>query len=320
MNTLSVREILEQVAAGRLDPTRAAVLLDQIEDEKAGAPTGAETVEPADAETAEPVDAPAGVAGAPAGAAGTAGAASGAGSAGTGPGAAGRSGPAAGGAVTPQRITRVQVRATSRRVVVVGDPSVATVAVNGQHTVRRDGAMLHITGESELVPSDGAFVLLAGGRWRDFASRLQNPGQLLDLHVRVNPELAVGAEVIAGSLQVDHVPALDHVRVTAGSLRVRGLQSAVDLLVQAGSAQVETRQLAGHSRMRCESGSLQLTLLDGSDVRIRSDVQLGRFRTVPERTGRDRDRDIVLGTGAAEIEAEVVMGDITVRLPESAQP
>ncbi len=304
MDTLSVREILEQVADGRLDPTRAAVLLDQIADETAGAPTGAETVEPADAETAEPVDAPAGAAGAAAGAAS---------------GATGWSGPAgASGPVTPQKITRVQVRATSRRVVIVGDPSVATVAVNGQHTVRRDGAMLHVTGESELVPGDGAFVLLAGG-WRDFASRFQNPGQLLDLHVRVNPDLAVGAEVIAGSLQVDHLPALDHLRVTAGSLRVRGLESPVDLLVQAGSAQVETRQLAGHSRMRCESGSLQLTLLDGSDVRIRSDVQLGRFRTVPERSGRDRDRDVVLGTGAAEIQAEVVMGDITVRLPEGSQ-
>ncbi|TDC49917.1 hypothetical protein E1212_16695 [Jiangella ureilytica] len=299
MNTLSVREILEQVADGRLDPTRAAVLLDRIEDEKAGAPADAVTDDPVDASVSATAAAP----GPTASAAGSAGARS-----------AGPAGGAAG-PVTPQQITRVQVRATSRRVVIVGDPSVATVAVNGQHTVRRDGAVLHVTGESELVPSDGAFVLLAGGRWRDFATRLQNPGQLLDLHVRVNPELSVGAEVIAGSLQVDHVPALDHVRVTAGSLRVRGLESPVDLLVQAGSAQVETRQLAGHSRMRCESGSLQLTLLEGSDVRIRSDVQLGRFRSVPERTGRDRDRDIVLGTGAAEIDAEVVMGDVTVTLP-----
>lgn len=297
MNALSVREILEQVADGRLDPTQAAVLLDRIEDDTAGA-----TTEPAGTTTDDPVDSAAGSRGTTASAAGSAGARSGAAAPGGRP-------------VAPQQIVRVQVRATSRRVVIIGDPSVATVAVNGQHSVRRDGAVLHVTGESELVPSDGAFVLLAGGRWRDFASRLQNPGQLLDLNVRVNPELAVGAEVIAGSLQVDHVPALDHVRVTAGSLRVQGLESPVDLLVQAGSAQVETVQLAGHSRMRCESGSLQLTLLEGSDVRVRSDVQLGRFRTVPERTERDRDRDIVLGAGAAEIDAEVVMGDITVRLP-----
>lgn len=265
MNTLSAREILEQVAAGRLDPTEAARLLDQIDDAKAQ-PTADN-------------------------------------------GATGR-------AVTAPEITRVQVRGTSRRVRIVGDPTVATVAVDGQHTVRRDGSTLHVAGESEIVPTDGAFTLLAGGRWREVADRFQNVGQALELRVRVRPDLAVGAEVIAGSLQVDDVPALDHVRVTAGSLRVRGLHGPIDLLVQAGSAQVETRQVGGHSRMRCESGSLQLDLLDGSDVRVRADVQLGRFVTEPERRGRDRNRDVVVGTGAAEVDIEVVMGNVTVRLPD----
>ncbi|TDE09116.1 hypothetical protein [Jiangella asiatica] len=282
MNTLSVREILQQVADGRLDPTQAAVLLDQVDDTSGNAPADDTADDGTAAGSAEP-------------------------------GAGSRVG--GGRAVAAPKIDRIQVQATSRRVVVTGDPSVATVAVDGQHTVRRDGTTLHISGESELVPTEGAFVLLAGGRWRDVAARFQNPGQLLDLRVRVNPELAVGVEVIAGSLQVSRVPAVDHVRVTAGSLRVHDLESPVDLLVQAGSGQVETRQLAGRSRMRCESGSLQLTLLDGSDVRVRSDVQLGRLRTVPERTGRDRDRDVVLGTGAAEIDVEVVMGDVTVTLP-----
>src|SRR5690606_26474136 len=217
--------------------------------------------------------------------------------------------------VVPQ-ITRVQVRGTSRRVRIVGDPTVATVAVDGQHTVRRDGSTLNITGETEAVPTGGAFVLLAGGRWREVADRFQSVGQDLELRVRVNPGLTVGAEAIAGSLRVDDVPALDHVRVTAGSLRVSGLRSPVDLLVQAGSAQVETLQLAGHSRMRCESGSMQLTLLEGSDVRVRSDVQLGRLTTEHERPKSQRDRDIVLGTGAAEIDVEVVMGNVTVKLPE----
>ncbi|PSK96089.1 hypothetical protein CLV30_12730 [Haloactinopolyspora alba] len=230
----------------------------------------------------------------------------------------GSSGPS-GRAVDTPRITRVLVRGTSRRVRVVGDPTVATVDVGGEHTVRREGSTLHVTGESEMVPTDGAFTLLAGGRWRDVADRFQNIGQGLELRVRVNPAMTVGAEAIAGSLQVDNVPALDHVRVTAGSLRVRGLRSPVDVLVQAGSAQVETLQLGGHSRMRCESGSLQLTLQEGSDVRVRADVQLGRLSTEPERRRAHRDRDIVLGTGAAEIDAEVVMGNVTVRLPEAAE-
>lgn len=282
MNTLSAREILEQVAAGRLDPAEAARLLDQLDDARGQAPADAD--------------------------AGTTGA--------TGSVPGGQ--PAPSSSILPPEITRVQVRGMSRRVRIIGDPTVATVAVDGQHSVRRDGSTLHIAGESEVVPTDGAFVLLAGGRWREVADRFQNVGQALELRVRVRPDLAVGVEVIAGSLQVDGVPVLDHVRVTAGSLRVTGLQSPVDLLIQAGSAQVETRQLAGRSRMRCESGSLQLTLLDGSDVRVRSDVQLGRFATEPERRGRDRDRDVVLGTGAAEIDVEVVMGGVTVKLPSQA--
>ena len=275
MSTLSSREILEQVAAGQLDPAEAARLLDESDATASpSAGSGASRAEPGHGARRADV-------------------------------------------ATPQ-ITRVQVRGTSRRIRIIGDPSVATVAVDGQHTVRRDGSTLHVTGESEVVPTDGAFVLLAGGRWREVADRFQNVGHDLELRVRVNPELTVAAEAIAGSLRVDDVPALDHVRVTAGSLRVSGLRSPVDLLVQAGSAQVETMQLAGHSRLRCESGSLQLTLTEGSDVRVRSDVQLGRFTTEPDLSRTRRDRDIVLGTGAAEVDVEVVMGNVTVRLPESA--
>lgn len=264
MENLTAREILERVAAGRLDPAEAARLLDQQ--------TEPESTEPA-------------------------------------------ASPAAGNAVAMPEITRVQVRGTSRRVRIVSDPTVATVSIDGQHTVRRDGSTLHIAGETEVVPTDGAFTLLAGGRWREVAGRLQSVGSGLEMNVRVRPDLAVGVEVIAGSVQVDNVPGLDHVRVTAGSLRVRGSEHPIDLLVQAGSAQVETRQTRGRSRLRCESGAIQLTLLDGSDVRVRSDVQLGRFVTEPERHGRDRHRDIVLGTGTAEMDVEIVMGNVTVRLP-----
>ncbi len=282
------RSILERVATGQLDPAEAARLLETVE---AGQSEGPGSVgpyaEPASAEQAVSSSASAGEHGRPAG------------------------------AVTAPPITRVHVRGTSRRIRIIGDLGVATASVDGPHTIRREGQTLHVTGESEAVPTDGAFMLLTGGRWREVAERFQNVRQDLELRVRVNPELAVAAEAIAGSLQADNVPVLDHVRMTAGSLRVRGLHSPVDLLVQAGSAQIETRQLAGHSRMRCESGSLQLTLAAGSDVRVRPDVQLGRFTTEPERRAGDRDRDVVLGTGAAEIDAEVVMGNMLVRLPES---
>ncbi|WP_166349117.1 hypothetical protein [Phytoactinopolyspora limicola] len=214
-------------------------------------------------------------------------------------------------------IRRVQVRATSRRVRVIGDPTVATAAIDGPHSVRRDGSTLLVAGETELVPTDNAFVLLVGGRWREVADQVQHSlGQGLELTVRVQPDIPVGVEVIAGSLSVEGVPHLDHVRMTAGSLRVRGAQSPIDLLMQAGSAQVHTVQTYGQSRFRCESGSLQLTLENGSDARVRSDVQLGRFSVEPERRNRDRHRDVVVGLGGAEIDVEVVMGSVTLRTPD----
>jgi hypothetical protein len=265
MSERSTRQILEDVAAGRLDPAEASSLLDATTADRPAA----------DAESASVGE--------------------------------GRGGPAPPPAVPD--IERVLVRATSRRVRVVGDPSVATYAVDGPHHVRREGSTLVVA-----IPTDDAFTLLSGGRWREVADRLQHGlGQALEMRVRIRPDLAVGVEVIAGSLYVEGAKALDHVRVTAGSLRVRGVESPFDLLVQAGSAQVEATLDRGRSRLRCESGSLQLTLLPGSDARVRSDVQLGRFVTEPERHGRERNRDFVVGTGAAEIDVEVVMGSASVK-------
>jgi hypothetical protein len=270
MTDQHIQQILEDVAAGRLDPAEASRLID------AAGPKAADS------------------------------SASTAGSTFT-----GKPAPPA----VPD-IERILVRATSRRVRIVGDPSVATVAIEGQHQVRRDGSTLVVTGEVEPIPTDDAFTLLSGGRWREVAGRVQHGfGAGLELRVRVRPDMPVGVEVIAGSVQVEGARALDHLRVTAGSLRVRGAENPFDLLVQAGSAQVEARLTRGHSRMRCESGSLQLSLLPGSDVRVRADVQLGRFVTEPERHGRDKNRDVVVGTGAAEIDAEVVMGSVTVKVP-----
>ncbi|AYY14365.1 hypothetical protein EF847_18370 [Actinobacteria bacterium YIM 96077] len=267
----ATREILEKVAAGEMDPTTAAQLLDET--------TGAGSEEqPAVTES------------------GT---------------LEGATLPAA------SEVTRITVRATSRRVRIVGDPGVATVAVEGPHTLRREGATLLVTGETEIVRADDAFTLLVGGRWREVADRVQHGlARDLELKVRVRPDLAVGVEVIAGSLHVDGARALDHVRVTAGSCRIHDVEGPVDLLVQAGSAQVDMVQTQGHSWLRCESGSLQLTLEEGTDAEVRSDVQMGRLTLEPERRGRDRHGEIVVGLGGSQIDVEAVMGAVVLRTPD----
>ncbi|MFW5899218.1 MAG: hypothetical protein ACOCUN_01975, partial [Jiangellaceae bacterium] len=211
-------------------------------------------------------------------------------------------------------VDRVEIRASSRRVRLVGDPTVATFAVDGPHQVRRDGSSIVISSETEQLPGDETFVLLTGGRFHEVTERLQRGlTRSMALEVRVRPDLAVGVEVIAGALHAEGLPRLDHVRVTAGSLRVRDVEEPIDLLVQAGSAQLETRQTHGRSRLRCESGSLHVALGTGTDARVRDDVQLGRFTVRPDR-GRP-GRELVVGTGTAEIDVEVVMGTVTMEVP-----
>lgn len=270
MDERTRRQILEDVAAGRLDPADAARLLDDAEEQ---------------ADTAQaPGD-------------------------GGGGGATGEPPPP-----SVPAVDRVEVRASSRRVRLVGDPTVSTFAVDGPHHVRRDGSSIVISSETEQLPGDETFMLLSGGRFREVTERLHRGlAQSMAMEVRVRPDLAAGVEVIAGALHAERLPGLDHVRVSGGSLRVRDVVEPIDLLVQAGSAQLETRQTHGRSRLRCESGSLHVNLRSGTDARIREDVQLGRLILRPDRprTGREP----VVGTGSAEIDVEVVMGTVTIEVP-----
>lgn len=255
------REILEDVAAGRLDPSEAAALLDE-----GGTPDDA-------AGGAEP--------------------------------------PAEEDSPSQRTVDRIDVRASHRRVRLVGDPSVATYSVDGPHHIRREGATLHITGETVPLPRSDAWMLLSGGTFRELAEQIQQGiGPHLELTVRIRPDLAVGVELIAGSLYAERLPALDHVRVTGGSARVWDVTEPIDLLVQAGSAQVSMQQTHGRSRLRTESGSLNVTLAGETDARVRHDVQLGRFNVQPERL--IKDGEFTLGTGSAEIDIDVLMGSATV--------
>lgn len=208
----------------------------------------------------------------------------------------------------PATANRLRVRAVGRRVRIIGEPFVSTVAVDGPHVVRQEGDTLIVTSEGEFGASIDGFTLMRSRSLRDIQDRFFELGR--ELSVRVNPSLAVEVEVTAGSVNAERVPKLEQVRVTAGSARVRDVEGPVDLLVQAGSAQVEGKITKGRSRLRVESGSLQLRLLPQSSVRIRPDVQLGRIQWDPP--GKDREEHVV-GLGDGTVDLEVVMGTATVK-------
>jgi hypothetical protein len=208
------------------------------------------------------------------------------------------------------RARRVVIRAVGRRVRIIGEPSVATVSVDGAHVVRRDGATLTVTSEGELGASLDGFTLMRSRSFEDVRDSLLGFGR--ELAVRVNPDLEVDVEVTAGSVSVERVPKLSHVRVTAGSAKVLGAEGPLDLLVQAGSAKVDIRPTTGSSRLRVESGSLDVRIASGAHVRVRSDSQLGKVSWQGSSHQGTAD-EVTIGTGAATLALEVVMGSVQVR-------
>ena len=204
-------------------------------------------------------------------------------------------------------VDRVSVRAVARRVRIVGDGSVATASVDGPHVLRRSGSVLEVTSDGDIGPSFDGFELRPPRSFDD----LRSIGLGKELLVRVNPSIAVDAEVTAGALTTEGVPFLGKIRVTAGGATLDRVAEANDVLVQAGSATIRGDLATGRSRIRCESGSLDIELGDRSSVTVRTDVQLGKVSWV----GADNDHvdEVVLGSGAARLDVGVVMGWATIK-------
>lgn len=200
-------------------------------------------------------------------------------------------------------VDRIAVRAVGRRVRIVGDSSVATASAEGPHVLRRNGAVLEISSDGELGPSFDGFSILRPPRNFDDIRAL---GLGKELVLRVNPGIALDVEVTAGHLSCREVPYLGKVRLTAGSAELRDLAEVNDVLVQAGSATLAGALTTGRSRVRVESGQLTIELEPTSNVTVRAEAQLGRVTFSGSPTGGLDE--LVVGNGSARLDLGVVMG------------
>ena len=212
-----------------------------------------------------------------------------------------RGGPQAGG------LSRISVTAVGRRVRIEGDPSVATLSIDGPHVLRRVGTVMEVSSAGEIGPSFQGFSLINMPRSLD---DLRDIGLGKELVIRVNPQLIVDAEVTTGGLRTVKVPRLGRIRVTAGGSTLEGVEEVEDLLSQAGSVTVEGLISVGRSRLKVESGSLALNLARGANVTIRGEARLGRI-SWPD--GGDKVDEYVVGNGSARLDVAVVMGMATVK-------
>ncbi|CAI9400556.1 hypothetical protein [Aestuariimicrobium sp. T2.26MG-19.2B] len=207
-------------------------------------------------------------------------------------------------------VDRVVVRATGRRVRIIGDPKVATLSADGPHVLRRTGRVLEVTSDGDLGPSLDGFSIVRPPKSLD---DLRSVGLGKALTLRVNPAIAVDAEVTAGSLKVVGVPVLGKIRVTAGSASVTDVVEVNDALVQAGSASVEGPLKQGRSRVRVESGSLSVKLTEGANVTIKADAHLGKVAWPVE----GQVDEYVVGNGSARLDIGVVMGHASIKVDET---
>ena len=216
--------------------------------------------------------------------------------------------------VNTNGVDKITVRAIGRRVRIIGESSVATLAADGPHVLRRNGSVLEVSSDGELGASLDGFSILKAPRNLD---EFRSLGLGKELFLRVNPDIEVDVEVTGGSLNTERVPHLGKVRLTAGGAKLLDVEEIKDALVQAGQATIKGTITRGRSRIRAESGSLSIHLADASNVTVHGEAQLGKVSWSGGHTGSGDE--VVMGNGSARLDVEVVMGHAAVKVG-SEQP
>jgi len=213
-------------------------------------------------------------------------------------------------------LARVRVLASARVVRIVGDAGVREAVADGPHELRREGDTLVVSGETD-EGGEGSFVS-SGPGWR-VRARVDNGPHALT--VRMNPDLALDAEVSAGSLDVRGVRGPIRGELAAATVRISGFAGPLDLDATAGRIDASGVLDGGSSRVRCQAGRLTLRLEHGSSVRISGRATVGKMvlpgdETATPRSGRRRladERQVVVGGGSGTLDVEVNTGTAVVR-------
>ena len=195
---------------------------------------------------------------------------------------------------------------------VVADPSVTGAVADGPHRARLDGDTLVI----EHVPfqEEDTFIFGAAGRrveinGFDFKGRR-------NMKVRMNPDLPLTASVQAGSFRVDGVHGLINAEVQAGSCIVNDFRGPINVVAQAGSVTASGRIDSGDSKIRCEMGSVRVSLDKQSSVKITARTTLGKV-TIDGESGEfamagQGAKAVTIGGGTGTLDIEGTMGSVRV--------
>jgi hypothetical protein len=207
-----------------------------------------------------------------------------------------------------------------RSIDVVADPGVDQVSVTGGHTVRREGDVLVV--ESLQMPGFVEFEndrrdagRESGGSWsfvglpRSAAWARSMKGE--HVTIRVNPALPIEIDSAAAALRINGCEGGARIRVVAASVKMDRMRGPLELDAITSSVK-GTAAVTGTSRISCESSSVKLSLLPGSDVRVTSSGnRLGKI-VLPGApvTGPHGQAESVVGPGEGSLALDGVMSSI----------
>jgi hypothetical protein len=212
-------------------------------------------------------------------------------------------------AASPTRHIKVTARFGSTEI--VGDPSVTAAVADGPHRAHQEGDTMVI--EQSPFDEDASFAFGRGDRrivvnGIDFHAR--------KLTVRMNPDLALEATVQAGNLRIHGVHGPITTEVQAGNCNVADFRGAINLDVAAGNVSATGKLDRGASKVRCEMGSVKISLDKGSSVRIMARTTMGKIAIEGEGTKRsilgNDGKDFTIGSGTATLDIECTMGNVKV--------
>jgi len=195
---------------------------------------------------------------------------------------------------------------------IVADPSVTVAIADGPHRARVDGDTLvieHVPFQEEDTWNFG----MAGRRIEingfDFKTRRS-------LKVRMNPDLPLVVSVQAGSLRVDGAHGPITAEVQAGSCTVNDFRGPINVVAQAGSVTASGRIDSGASKVRCEMGSIRISLDKQSSVKISARTTMGKV-AIDDASGERAiaglsGKDVTIGSGAGTLDIEGTMGNVRI--------
>jgi hypothetical protein len=213
-----------------------------------------------------------------------------------------------------QAVERIVVSVAAGKLVLVGDPTVATAEAQGPVVATREGSTMRL---DNRPIGDAGFRFERGDRedrgWRRWRHAFPNTETIT---VRINPNIPVELSVAAGSAQVTGLHGGLTFGVDAGSLRAFDGAGPLEGRVASGSVQVEWLVRDGASSLRAELGSLKVRLLPGSDVTLSARAEMGSAELGPDAVrGDDGRRRIKVGSGRATLDIDVDLGSVKVHTP-----